>query len=254
MNNHEDGDDITPPESLTKSANTGAAAEQIGRLSLDHGVVIATKASSPPCRGRHMLSTVTAVVSKRSASSELQRPGGHQVPRCCQTPRITKTVSRPRRRGPHEVESHARKESDEDSWKATSKHDKPRQPVRDDSGYASQHPLQCGNAPTRLVLESPTQQKPLFRLHAHSKYPGLMMQPHSSPISREQLAAEVKGIYAGLVMVEAKCTSIDIAQAKDTTSVLKPEQWQALIALHRTLLYEHHDFLMVCFGYPSLPH
>lgn len=79
---------------------------------------------------------------------------------------------------------------------------------------------------------------------AKAKYPGLILQPDSSPISQEQLAAEVKGIYAGLVMVEAKCINIDAAQAADTSSQLGQEQWQALIALHRTLLYEHHDFLM----------
>ena len=35
-------------------------------------------------------------------------------------------------------------------------------------------------------------------------------------------------------------------QARSPTSSCyrQPEQWQALIALHRTLLYEHHDFLM----------
>ena len=77
------------------------------------------------------------------------------------------------------------------------------------------------------------------------RYPGLILQPDSSPISQDQLAAEVKGIYAGLVMVEAKCINIDAAQAADPKSHLGPEQWQALIALHRTLLYEHHDFLMV---------
>lgn len=38
-----------------------------------------------------------------------------------------------------------------------------------------------------------------------SRYPKLIMQPESSPISQDQLAAEVKGIYGGLVMVEAKC-------------------------------------------------
>ena len=74
--------------------------------------------------------------------------------------------------------------------------------------------------------------------------PDMILQPESSPISQDQLAAEVKGIYGGLVMVEAKCINIDAAQAADPTSDLGAEQWQALIALHRTLLYEHHDFLM----------
>lgn len=44
--------------------------------------------------------------------------------------------------------------------------------------------------------------------------------------------------------VEAKCINIDATQAADPAQPLAPEQWQALIALHRTLLYEHHDFLM----------
>ena len=72
----------------------------------------------------------------------------------------------------------------------------------------------------------------------------MIKQPESTPISPEQLATEVKGIYAGLVMVEAKCINIDAAQAADPKSQLTKDQWQALIALHRTLLYEHHDFLM----------
>ncbi|KAI1319123.1 hypothetical protein F5Y16DRAFT_414328 [Xylariaceae sp. FL0255] len=57
-------------------------------------------------------------------------------------------------------------------------------------------------------------------------------------ISQEQLVAEVKGIYAGLVMVESKYIE------------LNNEQWQALIALHRILLHEHHDFFLAS-QYPS---
>ncbi|KAK3068969.1 hypothetical protein LTR53_013047 [Teratosphaeriaceae sp. CCFEE 6253] len=75
-------------------------------------------------------------------------------------------------------------------------------------------------------------------------WPDMIMQPDSSPASESQLTAEIKGIYAGLVIVEAKCINIDAAQACDPTSELDKGQWQALIALHRTLLYEHHDFLM----------
>ena len=36
-----------------------------------------------------------------------------------------------------------------------------------------------------------------------------VLQPETRPISQEQLVAEVKGIYAGLVMVEAKCIKVD---------------------------------------------
>jgi len=81
----------------------------------------------------------------------------------------------------------------------------------------------------------------------------LMLQPETRSISQEQLVAEVKGIYAGLVMVEAKCIEVDnkqaaLAQADPKTQTaqtkLNNEQWQALIALHRTLLHEHHDFFL----------
>ncbi|KAK1762905.1 hypothetical protein QBC33DRAFT_460524, partial [Phialemonium atrogriseum] len=69
----------------------------------------------------------------------------------------------------------------------------------------------------------------------------LIRQPKPQPISNEQLVAEVKGIYAMLVMVESKCTEVDNAQS---SSKLNNEQWQALIALHRTLLHENHDFFL----------
>ncbi|KAL5329581.1 hypothetical protein ACEPPN_003095 [Leptodophora sp. 'Broadleaf-Isolate-01'] len=78
----------------------------------------------------------------------------------------------------------------------------------------------------------------------------IIIQPETRPISQEQLVAEVKGIYAGLVMVEAKCIEVDNKQATPTQAdptsqpKLNNEQWQALIALHRTLLHEHHDFFL----------
>lgn len=71
----------------------------------------------------------------------------------------------------------------------------------------------------------------------------MLLQPETRPISQEQLVNEVKGIYAGLVMVEKKCVEICQQQAQ-TTNKLSNEQWQALIALHRTLLHEHHDFFL----------
>ena len=81
--------------------------------------------------------------------------------------------------------------------------------------------------------------------------PELLLQPETRPISHDQLVHEVKGIYAGLVMVEAKCIDVDgrqsiAAQERDPTrrTQLTPEQWSALIALHKTLLHEHHDFFL----------
>ncbi|KAK0749220.1 hypothetical protein B0T18DRAFT_427375 [Schizothecium vesticola] len=77
----------------------------------------------------------------------------------------------------------------------------------------------------------------------------LAKQPDTRPISQEQLVAEVKGIYAGLVMVENKCIEVDTAQSNNqqndpNNTRLTNDQWQALIALHRTLLHEHHDFFL----------
>ncbi|KAH7037622.1 uncharacterized protein B0I36DRAFT_237003, partial [Microdochium trichocladiopsis] len=69
-------------------------------------------------------------------------------------------------------------------------------------------------------------------------------QLETRPISQDQLVAEVKGIYAGLVMVESKCIEVDNAQSSQNDAKLNNEQWQALIALHRTLLHEHHDFFL----------
>ena len=74
--------------------------------------------------------------------------------------------------------------------------------------------------------------------------PEMLLQPETRPISHEQLVVEVKGIYAGLVMVEAKCIDIDerqsaAAQEKDPSkrSELKNDQWQSLIALHKQVYY-----------------
>ncbi|KAH7132848.1 hypothetical protein EDB81DRAFT_845454 [Dactylonectria macrodidyma] len=72
----------------------------------------------------------------------------------------------------------------------------------------------------------------------------MMLQPETRPISQDQLVAEVKGIYAGLVMVETKCIEVDNAQSYPNAKTLNNEQWQTLIALHRTLLHEHHDFFL----------
>ncbi|KAL8894031.1 MAG: hypothetical protein Q9192_004692, partial [Flavoplaca navasiana] len=81
--------------------------------------------------------------------------------------------------------------------------------------------------------------------------PQMLLQPETRPISHAQLVVEVKGIYHGLVMVEQKCIEVDEKQlaaalerdpSKKTD--LKDGQWQALTALHKTLLHEHHDFFL----------
>lgn len=81
--------------------------------------------------------------------------------------------------------------------------------------------------------------------------PEILLQPETRPISHDQLFLEVKGIYAGLLMVESKCIEVDSRQSKaalervpSRPTKLSDEQWQALIALHKTLLHEHHDFFL----------
>ena len=75
-------------------------------------------------------------------------------------------------------------------------------------------------------------------------------QLQQRPISQEQLLAEVERIFAGLEVVEAKCMKVDkklalhIQNGARAKLKLNNEQWQALIGLHQTLLYEHHDFLL----------
>ena len=72
----------------------------------------------------------------------------------------------------------------------------------------------------------------------------MLLQPETRPITHEQLVDEVKGIYAGLVMVEKKCVEVCTLQTTEAAKPLKDEQWRALTALHRTLLHEHHDFFL----------
>ncbi len=93
----------------------------------------------------------------------------------------------------------------------------------------------------------------------HSSPETILKQPETRAIRQEQLVAEVKGIYAGLVMVESKCIEVDNNQSSpnnpdkrlnnqhsptDPDKRLNNQQWQAMIALHRTLLQEHHDFFL----------
>jgi hypothetical protein len=83
----------------------------------------------------------------------------------------------------------------------------------------------------------------------------IIKQPETRPISQKQLVAEVKGIYAGLVSVESKCIEVDNNQSSQTdpANKLNHDQWQALIALHRTLLHEHHDFFLASQHHSASP-
>jgi hypothetical protein len=76
-----------------------------------------------------------------------------------------------------------------------------------------------------------------------AKHQKMFRQPDTHTITEEQLINEVRGIYTGLVMVEKRCIEIDRQQAQSKAE-LSQAKWQALVTLHRTLLYEHHDFFL----------
>lgn len=78
---------------------------------------------------------------------------------------------------------------------------------------------------------------------SHQTFDEMFRQPKTVPITEDQLIKEVRGIYTGLVMVEKKCIEIDRRQAESKAELVK-HQWQSLVAVHRTLLYEHHDFFL----------
>jgi len=136
-----------------------------------------------------------------------------------------------------------------------------------DANHSSTHAQQPASSPTRTLPNrgpaaqtytakstasaAPHRQPGIIEIQKpDQRYPGLLLQPDSRPISQEQLSSEVKSIYAGLTMVETKCIHVDRAQAaalqddSESNTKLASDHWQALIALHRTLLHEHHDFFL----------
>ncbi|EMC97267.1 hypothetical protein BAUCODRAFT_575151 [Baudoinia panamericana UAMH 10762] len=99
---------------------------------------------------------------------------------------------------------------------------------------------------TRQAVTRNTKARPtgILTLAEKANFTGLILQPDSPHVTEEQLTTEIRAIYAGLIMAEAKCINVDAALAADPNSKLEDSQWQALVALHRTLMYEHHDFCM----------
>ncbi|KAF2204233.1 hypothetical protein GQ43DRAFT_192292 [Delitschia confertaspora ATCC 74209] len=90
---------------------------------------------------------------------------------------------------------------------------------------------------------------PLINPERRQRSWAIQLQSESTPVSVEQLSSEVKSIYAGLAMIETKCIAVDRGLVETINSneehTLSTDQWQALTALHKTLLHEHHDFLLV---------
>jgi hypothetical protein len=81
------------------------------------------------------------------------------------------------------------------------------------------------------------------------QYSQITRTPKFTPISQEQLATKVEGIYAGLVQTETECTDAVAKFNKDAQKACPHDessktQWTYLFELHRKLLDVHNDFLM----------
>nr|POE59007.1 est/smg-like protein 1 [Quercus suber] len=262
MDNHKGN--LTPPESDSFGQNV-----YLRELSLDEKspAKFLSMRSPRSCKARSSGSGILSAtsVSRRSVGTDSLRALGqrspgrelHVQPAGIRKPQSTSHAHLPRGhqlRAPLGSDVPARPISAagdlETKCGAPPAHETIRKLSKVDSGYQSL-PSRKNTAAQRddviMVADPippPKRQTTIIQVSGRCTFPGLILQPDSSPISQEQLQAEVKGIYHGLLMVEAKCINIDSAQAADPNTKLGPEQWQALIALHRTLLYEHHDFLM----------
>lgn len=148
------------------------------------------------------------------------------------------------------IRSRARVADPGDSFDRGPKNSSGRQLWTDDDGTKTPKGRSVPAASSSVARQPPSNKasrQPQPSSHVNEAEPAIQMmrQPETRPISQDQLVAEVKGIYAGLVMVETKCIEVDNAQSSNTdANKLNNEQWQALIALHRTLLHEHHDFFL----------
>ena len=116
-----------------------------------------------------------------------------------------------------------------------------------------------GNSPAQNCTMSARFEKPSHRHRELSgddydlteSEPTLLLQPVTKSISQEQLRVELRSIYSGLVVVENKCRDVDREQTRLALDgnpgyrpALSPKQWQALIALQKTILHEFHDFFL----------
>jgi len=106
-----------------------------------------------------------------------------------------------------------------------------RKPVHAQASPANQRHQNAPAYPTPVILgHKATPSFDQFAGSVSEETYDIIKQPETRPISQEQLVAEVKGIYAGLVMVEAKCIEVDNKQAAvaqtDGAQKLNNEQWQ----------------------------
>lgn len=112
------------------------------------------------------------------------------------------------------------------------------------------------NRSSNHLVERMTRNRLNLNTSANELLPNLRLvrQPESREISEQQLADEVTGIYAALLLIEGKCIHVVGARNSGLREAAKQgdkeankrqnEHWQELINYHRTLLHEHHDFFL----------
>ncbi|KAK3315964.1 hypothetical protein B0H66DRAFT_592224 [Apodospora peruviana] len=101
----------------------------------------------------------------------------------------------------------------------------------------------AANHPSRLSQSGPQTRSSNQSSNWRDDSTELIKEPETRPISQEQLVAEVKAIYAGLVMVEKKCLEIDNAQntwSDLDDAILGDERWRT----------RNHVFLLPAANHP----
>ncbi|GAB1739307.1 hypothetical protein NU219Hw_g4051t1 [Hortaea werneckii] len=252
-------DNLTPPESpgeadplYTASTTYGRASSQATLLGAQHANPLGRK---PTAKGRqnvhspksHLRNASSEFVERQSSPSHVTKAQQrrrredkqqYRVKRLAEDMQLVTVspTSRTRREGQRRLEHPSKTPSkSKGSTVQSAHHDQlTRERTIAREPYARASPV-SSSSPPKAEKKRPSKDR---------QSSGPLPQPEALPISQDQLAAEVKGIYAGLIMVESKCINIDAAQASECPTQLAREQWQALVALHRTLLYEHYDFLM----------
>lgn len=116
-------------------------------------------------------------------------------------------------------------------------------PLRRDPRLAvsRQHVSQVSTTPAPTSHRRP----PSTSRSSRAKNTGLIKQPNTGPISHDQLVAEVKGIYAGLVRVESKCIEVD--------NGLNSQNDRLPASLEHMLMFIYLAYLMMALLYEAVP-
>jgi hypothetical protein len=160
----------------------------------------------------------SAVSNKRAAAEPAQGQSPGKLPASTSDsgdrgpphhpPRAALHYDSARDQGPQpRVSAAPRRERHSDIWSSTPAVQTGGIITRDRLPSTFQSSLEKNNSHLTSPEASPT-----FNTPGDTESP-MLLQPETRPISQEQLVNEVKGIYAGLVMVEKKCVEVYLPPA-----------------------------------------